>query len=88
MFDSGSQGNLIATDLANNIGLEVLGHINLYPLGWVNKDANIKVTKQCNIKFVVSDNFIDEVELDVVTLDICEVVFGIAYTYTRYCIFM
>jgi hypothetical protein len=44
-------------------------------LGWVNKDAEIKVKKQCKVKFVVSDDFIDEVELDVVPLDVCGVVF-------------
>jgi hypothetical protein len=57
--------------------LEVHAHPIPYPLVWVNKDAKIKVTKQCKIKFVVSAYFIDEVELEVVTLDMCGVVFGI-----------
>jgi hypothetical protein len=57
-------------------------------LGWVNKDAKIKVTKQCKIKFAVSADFIDEVELDVVPLDICGVVFGSPYMYMRNAIFM
>jgi hypothetical protein len=59
-----------------------------YPLGWVNKDAEIKVTKQCKIKFSISAYFIDEVELDVVPLDMCGVVFGIPYMYMRDVIFM
>jgi len=45
-------------------------------LGWVNNEVQIKVTKQCKIKFVVSVDFIDEVKLDVVPLDVCGVVFG------------
>ena len=45
-------------------------------LGWVNKDAKIEVTKQCKIKFTINVYFIDEVELDVVYLDVCGVVFG------------
>jgi hypothetical protein len=45
LFDSGSQANLIATNLLNNIGLEVHDHPSPYPLGWVNKDGNIKVKK-------------------------------------------
>jgi hypothetical protein len=57
-------------------------------LGWVNKDVEIKVTKQCKIKFVVSVDFIDEVELDVVPLDVCGVVFGSSYMYMRDAIFM
>jgi hypothetical protein len=52
-------------------------------LGWVEKDVDIKVTKQCKIELVVSDNFIDEVELDVVPLDVCGVVFGSPYMYMR-----
>jgi hypothetical protein len=88
LFDSGSYANLIAVDLVNNVGLEVHNHPSPYPLGWVNKDAKIKVTKQCKIKFVVSVDFIDEVELDVVPLDVCKVVFGSRYKYMRDVIFM
>eukprot|EP00253_Pinus_taeda_P034565 PITA_34565 len=45
LFDSRSQGNLIATDLVKKLGLEVRDHPNPYPLGWVHKDAELKVTK-------------------------------------------
>jgi hypothetical protein len=44
--------------------------------------------KQCKIKFAVSVDFIDEVELDVVSLDVCGLVFGIPYMYMRDEIFM
>jgi hypothetical protein len=57
-------------------------------LGCVNNDAKIKLTKQCKIKFVISVDFIDEVELDVVPLDVCGVVFGSPYMYMRDVIFM
>jgi hypothetical protein len=40
------------------------------------------------MKFLVSVDFIDEVELDVVTLDVCGVVFGIPYMYRRCAILM
>jgi hypothetical protein len=50
-------------------------------LGWVNKYEYIKITIQCNIKFVVSVDFIDKVELDAVPLDICGVVSEIPYIY-------
>jgi hypothetical protein len=83
LFDSGSQDKLIASDLVNKLGLEVHNHPSPYPLGWVNKDANIKVTKKCKIKFDISVDFIDEVELDVVPINICGVVFGIPYMYMR-----
>jgi hypothetical protein len=75
-------------DLVENLGLEVHDHPSPYPLGWKNKDAKIKVMKQCKIKFDVSVDFIDEVELDVVPLDVRGVVFGIPYKYMRDLIFM
>jgi hypothetical protein len=57
-------------------------------LGWVSKDENIKVTKQCKIKFFVSADFIDEVVLYVVPLDVCGVVFEIPRMYMKDTIFM
>ena len=44
--------------------------------------------KKCKIKFVISVDFIDEVELDVVPLGVCGVVFGSHYMYMRDQIFM
>jgi hypothetical protein len=102
IFNSNSKDNLIEYDLTNKLTLEVhdhpyiypLGWVNevhdypyLYPLGWVNKDAEIRVTKQCKIKFAISANFINEVELDVVPLDMCGVLFGSPYMYLRNVIF-
>jgi hypothetical protein len=75
MFDYGSQANLIAIDLVKNLGLEVRDHSIPYPFVFVNKDAKIKVTIPCKNKFVISVDFIDEVEMDIVPLDICGVVF-------------
>jgi hypothetical protein len=70
LFNSSSQASIIATNLINKLGMEFHDHSSPYTLGWVNKDVEIKVTKQCDIKFVVTANFIDEVELDVVPLDV------------------
>jgi len=69
LFDSGSQENLIAADLVKKLGLEDHDHPNPYPLGWVHKDVELKVTKQCKIRFAISGDFINEVDLDVVPLD-------------------
>jgi hypothetical protein len=57
-------------------------------LGWVNKDEKFKVTNQCNIKFVARVDFIDEVVLEVVPLNLCGVVFGSPYMYRTYVTFM
>jgi len=68
--------------------LEVHDHPCPYPLGKINKDANLKITKQCKIGFSINDNFIDEVELDVVPLDVCRVMFGSPDMYMWEIIFM
>lgn len=70
------------------MGLEVCDHPSPYLLGWVHKDAKMKVTKQCKIRFAISADFIDELDLDVVSLDVCGVVLESPYMYTRDAIFM
>jgi hypothetical protein len=54
----------------------------------VNKDAELKVTKRCKIKSDISAYFIDEVEVDVLPLDVCGLVFGRPYMYMRDAILM
>jgi hypothetical protein len=56
-------------------------------LGWVNKDAKLRVTNQCKIIFSTSENYIDEVEVDVGSFDVIGVVFGSPYMYMRDVIF-
>ena len=68
--------------------MEVHDHPIPYPLGWVDKHAKIKVTKQCKIRFSISANFIDEVEINVVHVDVCGLVFGSHYMYMWDAIFM
>jgi hypothetical protein len=45
------------------------------------------VTRRCKLKFAITANFIDEVELDVIPLDICGIVLGSPYLYDRKSIF-
>jgi len=59
LFDYDSQANLIATDQVKNHGLEFHHHPNPYLLVFVNKCVDIKVTKLCKIKFVISAEYID-----------------------------
>ena len=88
MFDLGSQENLIAIDLVKKLGLEVRDNPHPSRLGWVHKDAELKVRKQCKIKFSLNADFNDEVDMDVVPLDVCGVMFGSPYMYMHYALFM
>jgi hypothetical protein len=45
------------------------------------------VTRRCKLRFSITANYIDEVELDVIALDICGIVLGSPYLYYRRAIF-
>ena len=86
LFDSGSQTNLISKDLVKKLNLETIPHPRPYPLGWICKNENLQVMRKCILRFAITSNFLDEVELDVVPLDIYGVL-GISYLYDRKAIF-
>jgi len=69
LFDSGSQANLISENIVKSLNLETIPHHKPYPLGWVCDNAQLQETRKCKLKFSITTNFIDEVELDVVLLD-------------------
>jgi len=68
LFDNGSQANLISKNIVRSLNLETIPRHKPYPLGWVCNNAQSQVTRKCKLKFVITANFIDEVELDVLSL--------------------
>ena len=70
LFDSGSQANLISEDLVKRLNLETVPHHKPYPLGWITRDTSLHVTRKCLFEFAIIVNFVDEVELDMVLLDV------------------
>jgi hypothetical protein len=83
LFDPGSQVNLISETLVKKMALETKPHPKPYPLGWVCDKVKLNVTKQCRVIFHIASKLIDEVDLDVVSLDICGIVLGSPYLYDR-----
>jgi hypothetical protein len=69
------------------MGLETKPHPKPYPFGWVCDKEKFNVTKQCRIRFDIASKLIVEVDLDVVSLDICGIVLGSPYIYDRKTIF-
>jgi hypothetical protein len=45
------------------------------------------VTRRCKLRFPITANYIDEVELDIIPLDICGILLGRPYLYDRRAIF-
>jgi hypothetical protein len=87
LIDSGSQSNLISEELVKKLGLITQPHHKPYTLKWMNNHYKMHVTKQCTIKFAISDKYVDEVICDVVSLKECGIVLGSPYLYDRKAIF-
>jgi hypothetical protein len=87
LFDTGSQEKLISEDIAKKLKLETTPHPKPYPLGWICDNAKLHVTRRCKLRFSITANFIDEVELDAIPLDIYGIVLGNPYLYDRRAIF-
>jgi hypothetical protein len=83
LFDPSSQVNLISESLVKNMGLETKPCPKPYPLGWVCDKEKLYVTKQSRVRFDIASKLIDEVDLDVVSLDKCGIVLGSPYLYDR-----
>lgn len=86
-FNTISQANLISEAIVKKLKLETIPHPKPYPLGWVCDNAKLQVTRKCKLKFAITANFIDEVDLDVVPLDISSIFFGSSYSYDKKTIF-
>jgi hypothetical protein len=87
LFDTRSQENLIYEDTVKKLHLETNPHPKPYPLGWICDNSKLHVTRTCKLRFSITANFLDEVELDVIPLDICGIVLGSPYLYDRRSIF-
>lgn len=67
--------------------METKNHPKPYTLGWLKEKTEMQVTKQCCLRFAITTNFVDEVDLDVIPLDICGFVLCSPYIYDRDAIF-
>jgi hypothetical protein len=87
LFDTASQANLISEDIVKKLDLETTPHPKPYPLGWICDNVKLHVIRRCKLRFVIVANYIDEVELNVIPLDICGIALGSPYLYDRRSIF-
>lgn len=83
IFDSGSQRNLILDAIVKWFGLPTTKYPSPYTLGWLNRELEHTIDWQCKFKFSISEEFIDEVECNVVPIDVCRVIFGRPYLWDR-----
>nr|CAD1840612.1 unnamed protein product [Ananas comosus var. bracteatus] len=83
IIDPSSQKNLISENLVQRLGLSTTPHPHPYPLGWINNNIEMKIDRQCKVKFAVTDVYIDEMLCEVVPLNICNLIFGSPYLWDR-----
>jgi hypothetical protein len=81
LIDSGSQSNLISEELVKKLGLKTQTCHKPYILKWMSNHHQMHITKQCTVKFAISDKYVDEVTCDVVSLKECGMVLGSPYLY-------
>jgi len=79
LFDPGSQVNLISELLVRKLELETYPHLKPYPLGWVSNLTMMQVIRKCKLNFAMNVDYIDEVELDIVPLNVAGIVLGSIY---------
>jgi hypothetical protein len=82
-----SQANLISEDTVKKLKLETTPHPKPYPLGWICDNSKLHVTRRCKLRFSITANFIDKVEIDFIPLDTCGIVLASPYLYDRRSIF-
>jgi hypothetical protein len=59
LIDSGSQSNLILEELVKQLGLKTQVHHKPYTLKWISNRHQMRITKQCTIKFAISSKYVD-----------------------------
>lgn len=73
--------------MVKKLGLETIRYPRPYPLGWICKNENLQVTRKFLLRFSINSNFLDEVKLDVVPLEISGIVLESPYLYDRKVVF-
>jgi hypothetical protein len=87
LFDIGSQTNLISRDTVKKLKLATTPHPKPYPLGSICDNDKLHVRRRCKLRFSITANFIHEVELDVIPLDMFGIMLGSPYLYDMRAIF-
>ncbi|XP_021731525.1 uncharacterized protein LOC110698413 [Chenopodium quinoa] len=75
IVDSGSEANVVSSDLVTKLDLETTRHPTPYKLSWLDKSKSTGVRKQCLVKFQIG-SYVDEILCDVIPMDACHILLG------------
>jgi hypothetical protein len=80
MIDCGSYCNGISKSVVEALGLSTLRIPELRHVEWVNICGMLKITHKVHVPFIVND-YVDEVECDVLPLEVCGLLLGRPWQY-------
>jgi hypothetical protein len=78
IVDSGSQKNLISTNVIKRMNLPTTPHLQPYTIGWIRQGRYLCVSEQCQLPYDIKP-FKDEVPCDISPLEVCDVLLGQPY---------
>ncbi|GKE38635.1 reverse transcriptase domain-containing protein, partial [Tanacetum coccineum] len=83
IIDGGSCNNMVATSMAEKLGLDTQDHPEPYQLTWLKKGNVVKVSKRCLVHFSIGKKYNDEVWCEVIPMDACHILLGRPWQYDR-----
>jgi hypothetical protein len=86
IVDSGSQKNLISTDVVKQLGLSTTPHPQPYNIGWLRQGRDRRIIQECRLSYGIQI-FKDEVLCDVAPLEVCDVHLGQPYMWKRHVVY-
>eukprot|EP00253_Pinus_taeda_P002519 PITA_02519 len=86
IVDSGSQNNLISTEVVKRLGLPTTTHPQPYTMGWLHQGRDLRVSQQCRLPYNIKP-FTDEVLCDIAPLEVCDVLVGQPYLWKRHAVY-
>jgi hypothetical protein len=82
-IDSGSQKNLISTEVIKRLAMPTMSHPQPYTIGWLHQGSDLHVSQLCRLSYDIKP-FKDEVLCDVAPLEFCDVILGQPYLWKHH----
>jgi hypothetical protein len=86
IIDSGSQKNLISTEVFKKLALPTMPHLQPYTIEWLCQGRDINDNQQCHLSYDIKP-FKEEVLCDVAPLEVCNVLLGQPYLWKRHAVY-
>jgi hypothetical protein len=86
IIDSGSQKNLISSEVIKWLALPTMLHPQPYTIGWLCQGSDLRVSQKCRLSYNIKP-FKDEVLCDVAPLEFCDVLLGQPYLWKCHAVY-